>query len=133
MNNKVITLVMGMSAIGIGCTPPEGADVACGDKQVTVNHAAASLEARPEHVRRICPGDTLTLKLEPPVDRAGAARTEPTGENKEDAAWLEGRNSELDRIVLTVPDEKEAKEGEFKYSISIDGVGVLDPRVTVAK
>lgn len=133
MNNKVVILVMGMFAVGVGCAQPEDADVACGNKTVTVNHAAAYLKASPEHVRKICPGNTLTVTLVPPVDRAGAARTDPMGKNKEDARWLEGRNSELDRIVLTVPGEKEAIEGEFKYSISIDGIGVLDPRVTVAK
>lgn len=127
MDKTLNMLVMGMSAVLIGCV--EDAGPGCRDQEVTVNHEAAYLSARPEHVMDICPGNTLTLKLMPPLE-AGAARSAPARENPDDAAWLSGSNRERDRIVLTVAD---GAEGTYKYSITVDGIGMLDPRVTVAR
>lgn len=128
MNKKMATAMAGALAVLAGCAGLGARG--CGDREVTVNHKAAYLSARPEEVRNICRGDTLTVRLVPPVD-AGAARAAPSRENPE-AAWLSGSNRERDSIVLVV-DPKAEKGKTYKYSIEIEGVGMLDPRVTVAR
>lgn len=125
MNNKVKMLAAGTVALLAGCAQMAGPG--CRDREVTVNHKAAYLEARPEHVE-ICPGRTLKVKLVP-APPAGSAHTAPGSQNP-GATWLSGRNKEPGLIALVV-DEK--AEGPYKYSITIDGIGTLDPRLTVAK
>ncbi len=127
MNNKAKMLAVGSVALLAGCAQMAGRD--CNDT-VTVNYRAASLRASPE-LAEVCPGGTLTVRLRPPA-AAGAARTAPGSANP-NANWLSGRAAKGDRIEL-VPDENEVEVGEtYKYNITIDGIGTLDPRVRVIR
>ena len=127
MNKKVVMIMMAVLALPVGCT--DFGRGPCGDRTVTVNHNANKIEPHPEHVQSICRGDTLTLRLVPPVE-AGSAHTAP-GPDDSDAAWLSGSNAQPDQIALVVDENAETKR-TYKYSITIDG-NTLDPRVTVAK
>jgi hypothetical protein len=124
MNKKTSIIVIAALVLPVGCAKFGS----CGDRTVTVNHNANRIEAHPEHVRNICRGDTLTVKLVPPVG-PGSAHTAP-GPEDSDATWLSGSNTE-DHILLVVDEEAET-DRTYKYSITIDG-NTLDPRVTVAK
>lgn len=127
MNNKVKMLAPGSVALLAGCAQMAARD--CNDT-VTVNYRAANLRASPE-LAEVCPGGTLTVRLRPPA-AAGRAHTAPGPENP-GANWLAGRTSKGDRIDLVL-DENEVEVGEtYKYSITIEGIGTLDPRVRVIR
>ncbi len=124
-----VTAGLAVSALA-GCAAPDTPgdhEVACRDRTVTVHHAPGYLAAHPEHLE-ICAGRTVVVSLEPPVE-AGAARTEPAGERR--PPWLGNANRTRDRIEIRVP--ADADYGTYKYSIAIDDVGTLDPRLTVSR
>lgn len=128
MNKKMSIALISILGAGMAGCAQYGAR-GCGDREVTVNHKAAYLSARPEVVRNICRGDKLVVKLVPPVD-AGSARIAPGRENSK-ATWLSASNTDPERIVIVI-DPTAEKGRTYKYSIEIDGVGLLDPRFTVA-
>lgn len=133
MNNIGKVLMITVSLGLVGCVT-NGKDVdpelKCRDRLVTVNHAAGYLSAHPEYID-MCAGQRITINVAPPVDQ-GAARTAPAGKgNPEDANWLSSRNGNENRIVIDIPNG--TAYGTYKYSITIDGVGTLDPRVRVTQ
>lgn len=106
--------------------PPVDPELSCRDRLVTVNHAAGYLAAHPEHLE-VCAGQTIVIDIRPPVD-AGSARTTPAGEREPE--WLRARNGERG-IEMRVPEDADYRT--YKYNITIEGVGTLDPRVTVKR
>jgi hypothetical protein len=106
--------------------PPGDPELACRDRLVTVNHAAGYLAAHPEHLE-VCAGRTVVINVVPRVE-TGRARTAPADELQ--PGWLTARNSG-GRIAIVVPED--AAYGTYKYNIVIDGVGTLDPRLTVSR
>lgn len=98
----------------------------CADRLVTVTHAPGYLAAYPEHVD-VCAGRTVVIELEPAVE-PGAARTTPAPGLPE---WLGARNARGDRIEIRVPED--AAYATYKYEIVVEGVGRLDPRLTVSR
>jgi hypothetical protein len=132
MNKRLKIVMTTVSAGLVGCAPatvPVDPELICRDRRVTVNHAAGYLTAYPEHIE-MCAGQDLAIELVPPVE-VGAARTAPARENKGRAPWFVASNREADEILVRIPED--AEYATYKYSISIDGVGTLDPRVTVAR
>lgn len=134
MNNIGKISMMAVSLGLVGCVT-NGKDVdpelKCRDRLVTVNHAAGFLTAHPEYIE-MCAGQRLTINVAPPVDK-GAARTAPAKSNP-DATWLDSRKGaeeDEDKIVIDIPEG--TKYDEYKYSITIDGVGTLDPRVRITQ
>lgn len=131
MKNKTKLLVAAVTGGLVGCAAMEMDDETgrdekpvCRDRHVTVNHKAAKLSARPEHIE-VCPGFKVLIHIVPAVD-ANSARTVPADETAE---WLEGVNRDRGTIVIEVP--KGTDWDTYKYAITIDGVGTLDPRITV--
>jgi hypothetical protein len=103
-------------------------ELTCRDRMVTVNHARGFLTAHPEYIL-VCKGQRILIDLTPPVER-GSARTTPANDEA-GSRWLASENREdHGRIVIQVPSD-DVEPGEFKYNITIDGVGTLDPRVRV--
>jgi hypothetical protein len=106
-------------------------ELTCGDRTVTVNHARGFLAAHPEYIV-VCQGQRILINLVPPVER-GSARTTPAEEHAIGSPWLSGENREDRRkIVIQIP-AGTVEPGEYKYNITIDGVGTLDPRVRVSR
>ena len=128
MNNRISIVLIAALALPVGCE--KFGRGPCGDRTVTVNHNADEIEPHPEHVQNICRGDTLSIRLVPPVE-AGSAHTAPDPEKNPEATWLSGSNTQPDQIALVVGQEAETGR-TYKYSITIGG-NTLDPRVTVAK
>lgn len=107
---------------------PGDPELVCRDRLVTVNHAAGYLAAHPEHLE-VCAGNAVIVNIAPPV-ASGGARTVPAGERRPE--WLGRSNTrERGRIEIRVPES--AEYGTYKYAIVIDGVGSLDPRLTVSR
>lgn len=98
----------------------------CGAPPITVVHARGYLALNPETVDP-CRGDRLTINLAPPV-APGSARTAPAEGGPQ---WLRRENKTRGTIYIDVP--KDTKPGVYKYSITIDGVGMLDPRVRISE
>lgn len=133
MNNIGKISMMAVSLGFVGCATngkhvdPE---LICRDRRVTVNHAAGFLVAHPEYIE-MCSGQSFTIHVVPPVDE-GKARTTPGKGTPDDANWLNSNNEkERNKIVIDIP--KGTPYDEYKYSITIDGVGTLDPRVRVTQ
>ena len=125
MNNKVTILATGTAALLAGCAQMAGKS--CND-EVTVNYRAANLRASPE-LAEVCPGGTLTVKLVPPIGR-GSAATAPGPQNPK-ATWLSGSVSQGAEIKLHADKDEVVVDETYKYSITIEGIGTLDPRVRV--
>jgi hypothetical protein len=121
-----LALLMGGCAVDKDVDP----ELTCRDRVVTVNHARGFLAAHPEYIV-VCPGQSILINLVPPVER-GSARTTPAEEHVDSAPWLNSENGEDRRnVVVQIPTDVEP--GEYKYNITIDGVGTLDPRVRVPR
>jgi hypothetical protein len=128
---KMVTIAIltsGCAANGYvsGADDPE---LVCQDRQVTVNHAPAFLVAYPEYLV-VCPGQQIVVNIVPAVP-SGSAATAPAEKNPGLSGWLQSENREGGRIVLQIPEGTVA--GEYKYSITIEGVGTLDPRVRISR
>lgn len=104
----------------------EDLELICRDRNITVRQAPAFLDVFPEYIE-VCRGRTVTINIAPPVD-PGSARTEPAS-GCPGAEWLKRENREGDKIVIEIPET--ADLGDYKYSITIAGVGTLDPRFRI--
>ena len=98
---------------------------------VTVNYQAANLKATPE-LRNVRLGGTLTIKTVPPTKANKAHTKQAPGTPR----WLTGHCNRKGEIVLPVPQNAlgpRQKEKTYKYSVTVDGVGTIDPRVRVIR
>jgi hypothetical protein len=135
MNNSrlLVTIALLMSGCAMdghtnGDVDPE---LTCRDRVVTVNHARGFLTAHPEYIV-VCEGQKILINLVPPVEQ-GSARTTPAEEHVDSAPWLNSENGEDRRkVVVQIPAEN-VESVVYKYNITIDGVGTLDPRVRVSR
>lgn len=101
----------------------DGVRMRCDDRNVNVINAAGHLQVR-ERVE-VCRGYSVNLIFRNTV-AMGAGRSRQMGTG---AAWLDVDNRSADRIVIAVP--AATAPGEYKYSLEIDGIGLLDPRIVV--
>lgn len=128
MNSQVKILATAVAALLAGCA--QMAETPC-KNEVTVDYREAFLHARPPVVD-VCRGGTLTVILNPVgSERDKPAHTAPGPQNGT-ANWLSGRSLKGEDIVLDI-DEKAQVGQEYKYSVTVDGIGTLDPRVRVMK
>lgn len=107
-----------------GCVNMQG-EGQCQDT-VTVNHEAndqrVGLRSAPPELR-VCRGATITVRI---VPQGTPASTAPKLDNP---AWLNGSTQTGD-ITLTVPMEEEL--GAIRrYTITVEGVGMLDPQFRI--
>jgi hypothetical protein len=128
MNNKMCSIVIGLLVFLASCD--QFGRGACGNRHVTANHNAKKIVPRPEHVS-MCRGDILTIGFKPEVAQ-GTGHAAPDPEKNPEATWLSGSNEESNDIILIVGEDAKL-DYPYKYSITIDGVGTVDPRVTVMK
>ena len=130
VSSIVITAVLAGGCISPGYTGNgEDPELTCRDRQVTVRQAPGFLAAFPEYID-VCRGQTVTISIDPPVE-AGSARTEPASGNPDEAAWLQKANRDRGSIVIEISET--AALGIYKYSITVDGVGTLDPRFRITR
>jgi hypothetical protein len=128
MSKQVTILAMGLVALLAGCAQMAGSE--CNDT-VTVDYKEAFLHARPP-VASVCRGGTLTVVFHPIGNEKDKAVHTAPGPQNGNASWLSGRSTKGDQIVLHI-DEKAQVGQIYKYSITVDGIGMLDPRVRVMK
>jgi hypothetical protein len=102
----------------------DGVRMRCDDRDVSVVNVAGRLQVKKERVE-VCPGYSVNLIFRNPVAMR-AARTRQTGAG---ANWLDVDNGSTNRIVITPP--AETPRGEYKYSLEVDNIGLLDPRIVV--
>lgn len=129
MNSRTKTRIMatGVASLLAGCA--QMAERPCSDT-VTVDYREAFLHARPP-LAQVCRGGTLTVIFRPiGKDGGKPAHTAPGPQNGK-AAWLRGSSPKGDRIVLDI--DESVPLGEYKYDVTVDGIGTLDPRVRVMK
>ncbi len=73
-------------------------------------------------------GCKIILEINPPLGN-GKVTTNPDGPNPGLDNWIYKTNAVNDKIVLEVP--MGIKEGDYKFSVTVDGVGTLDPHADV--
>ncbi len=98
---------------------------------VTVNHKASILKVTPE-LRNVRFGGTVTIKTVPAKGKDKAHTKQAPGTPR----WLTGHCNRKGEIVLPVPENAlgpRQKEKTYKYSVTVDGVGTIDPRVRVIR
>jgi hypothetical protein len=134
MKNSVLYMPTVLFVLLAGCasTMSGEADVdpelTCGDRTVTVYQARGFLAVYPEYID-VCSGETITIRAVPHVAE-GAVRTAPGGKNPGRDAWLQSEGNAME-ATLSVPTD--AALGVYKYAITVDGVGTLDPRARVVR
>jgi hypothetical protein len=120
-------LSLGLPTLLAGCgnlVEIDGVRMRCGNRDVTVVNAAGHLQVTRERIE-VCRGYSVNLILRNPV-AAGTARTRQMGAG---ADWLDVDNRDPRTIVITPP--AATAPGEYKYSLEVDGIGLLDPRIVV--
>ena len=122
----LLLLIAGGSMSPIGTS---NADDPCtfADAVMTINHSAANLRVTPARVT-VHMGCNIRLNIVPPKD-IGRVLTRADGPNPGVDNWMYKTNGVQNRIVIEVP--MGITEGEYKFSVTVDGVGRLDPHADV--
>ncbi|HEY5567956.1 MAG TPA: hypothetical protein VIM81_12040 [Gammaproteobacteria bacterium] len=136
MRTTPLVAALSATAIFAGCGTIEeldGVRVRCENERVKVINVSGGLKVRPERVE-VCRGYSVALVFRNSVPPGQAHMRPPETserETREPAAppWLSVDNTSPDRMVVSVPPE--ATPMEYKYTIEIDGLGLLDPRIVV--
>ena len=98
-------------------------DLACRERFVFVLHQPkAAISVHAPYIE-VCTTEKITIMFVPPV-ADDAAHSAPQAEAD---TWLDG-DSEDGKIELTVP---MGATGEHKYTITVDGVGSIDPTIRI--
>jgi hypothetical protein len=127
MKNPIPALSVGVAVLLGGCgnlVEIDGVQMRCDDRDVNVVNAAGHLQVTRERVE-VCRGYSVNLIFRNAV-AMGAARSRQMGTG---ADWLDVDNRSAERIVIAVPES--TAPGEYKYSLEVDGIGLLDPRIVV--
>jgi hypothetical protein len=132
---KYIPPVLLLFLAGCASTMPgeTGADpeLTCGSRTVTVYQARGFLAVYPEYID-VCRGETITFRAVPRIS-GGSIRTAPDRTDKRNPGrddWLRSDGGATEAAV-SVP--RDATLGVYKYAITVDGVGTLDPRARVVR
>jgi hypothetical protein len=129
----VVTLLsLTLAGCALDMTRDPGADpeITCGDRNVTVFQTRGSLSVYPEYID-VCRGQSITISAIPRVDGADVRTAPAERGNPEGDGWL-GREGRADgSVLIEIPGD--APLGVYKYSITVDGVGTLDPRARVVR
>ena len=124
-------LILAVSAWVAPSALSEEEEEECTDEHVHVVHASASMTVTPPFIV-ICEGKVLTLNMIPPNKLGlGTVVSAPKPSNP-DEHWLDGANTpNPNQIVLPVPAGKAGST--YEYSVTIEDLGKIDPRVRVKK
>lgn len=106
----------------------EDPELECTDRSVTVFQSPGFLAVYPEYIH-VCAGLTFTVKAVPRA--SGTIRTSPGRGNPAADSWLSGAADRGGDVVIIVPEA--TPEGVYKYNVTVEGVGTLDPRVSVVR
>lgn len=104
----------------------------CRDREVTFNYVRkAAIDVYPPLVE-MCRGNRLTIRIVPPVDPGmHPAQSSSFGDNPGPSGWLNGTSTDGMTIALG-PVPQSARDGqEYEYSISVQGIGSVDPTVRI--
>jgi hypothetical protein len=129
---RTISIALALSAIVLtGCVPaPVDPDVACRPRTITLNTVRNASIAITHPTVDMCRGLMLTIRVVPPVN--GAEST--AGPENAGATWLNKSVSEDGRrIEIVVPSEGVESGAEFKYTLTLPGVGALDPTIRIIR
>jgi hypothetical protein len=127
--SKAAALAIGATLAACGGTIKvlDGVEVRCPDGKVRVlNQKGHPLETRPEPVHA-CRGTPVTLTFDNSVPRSQAHTRNKSGTT---AAWLDVDNMDERTMTINV-DPQAVPKMEYKYLLTIDGLGTLDPRIVV--
>ena len=125
-----ISMALALSAIVLeSCAPaPVDPDVACRDRTITLNHVRHSSISITHPIVDMCLGRTLTIRVRPSVAGAGSA----PGPANSGASWLLAVAGDRgSQMAITVPSSGLEPGAEFEYTLTIPGVGVLDPTIRI--
>lgn len=134
MRRKIFLAITCLSLGLMGCatgstrTPEVDPELVCADRTVTVFQSTGFLAVYPEYIH-VCAGRSITVKAVPRAP--GTVRTIPERGNPAADDWLSAEGEKGGTAVIRIPES--ATEGVYKYNITVEGVGTLDPRVSVVR
>lgn len=125
----IISIALTLSSIVLAsCTPvPVDPDVACRPRTITLNHVRHSSIAISHPTVDMCRGLMLTVRVVPPVNGAASE----AGSENAGATWLNKSASEDGRRIEIVVPMDASSGAEFKYTLTLPGVGALDPTIRI--
>jgi hypothetical protein len=122
-----ITISTVLTAMALtGCGTPEVRDtgrIFCRNRTVNVVNAEGELRVNPELVR-VCQGYMVSLQFSNTAPPANVSTRVAGGS----APWLDKDSTTADGIQITADG---AIGSEHKYSLTVEGIGMLDPRVVI--
>jgi hypothetical protein len=139
---KRIFLVSALSLLTVACAPaitvPDGCDEHGGPKSVTVKYGAEGITVVPKkNVKR---RSVFIIALKPAsndykdnkVTIHGVSVT-PGGAGVADPNWLDTSDAYDTRkkFIYCAPDVPDGTTQDYKYDVVVEGLGRIDPRVTV--
>ena len=110
-------------------------DAACHDRIVTLNYIAnATINVYPPHID-VCAGRTITIHIVPRADPAtNPVRSSSVEGNPSPVGWLNKTSVDGASIDLVVPGPEDVTiPSTYKYSLSIQGVGTIDPTIRIVR
>lgn len=125
-----VTSVLSLGFAGCATTTKDtGVDpeLTCGDRTVTVFQSTGFLAVYPEYID-VCAGQNVEINA---VPRGRSLTTSPAEDNPGMDGWLSAGAEGGGSVVITVP--RDATAGVYKYGITVNGVGMLDPRLRVIR
>ncbi len=126
--------MLSLCGILLGCaTTVETEDfdpaLTCKDRVITIHHARGYLSLSQEYIE-MCRNQSLKINVVPRVPNDAARAT--ASKKNPDARWLNGSSGNGRFIEVRVPSD--ATVGEtYKFDLTIDDIGMLDPRVRVVR
>ena len=139
---KRVLFVSAISLLAVGCAPgitvPDGCAQLGGPKSVTISYGDSGITVVPR--RNVKQRSVFIIKLDPDTkaDRDkvvtidGKAVT-PGGAGVKDPDWLDTSDSYNTRkkFVYCSPNVPEKTDQDYTYSVEVDSIGLIDPRVKV--
>ena len=139
---KRILFVSALSLLSVACAPgitvPDGCAERGGPKSVTVKYGAGGITVVPrKNVKRT---SVFIIKLKPTsndykdnIVTIDGKSVSPGGAGVAHPDWLDTSDAYNTRkkFVYCTPDLPNETSQDYTYSVAVDGVGMIDPRVKV--
>jgi hypothetical protein len=139
---KRVLLVSALSLLSVACVPavtvPDGCSELGGPKSVTIKYGASGITVVPQqNVKR---RSVFIIKLKPTsndykdnVVTIDGKSVTPGGAGVADPDWLDTDDpyNTRKKFVYCTPDLTDKTSQDYTYSVEVEGVGLIDPRLEV--
>lgn len=142
MNKKLF--ISALSLLSVACAPeitvPDGCAELGGPKSVTVKYGAEGIEVEPR--KNVKKKSVFIIKLKPTsneykdkVVTIDGKSVIPGGAGVANPDWLDTSDTYNTRkkFIYCTPDVPDKTDQDYKYSVEVEDLGLIDPRVKVER